>query len=954
MTHNLFNSLQELPTTPGSTAKYYSLPALEKSGLGKISRLPVCIRIVLESVLRNFDDKKITEDHVRELANWQPNASRTNEIPFVVSRIVLQDFTGVPLLVDLAAMRSAVTKLGKDPKLIEPLVPVDLVVDHSIQVDHYGNKNALEQNMQIEFARNNERYQFIKWGMQAFDTFKVIPPGIGIVHQVNLEYLARGVHNKNGIVYPDTLVGTDSHTTMINGIGVVGWGVGGIEAEAGMLGQPVYFLTPDVIGVNLTGQLREGVTATDLVLTITEMLRAANVVGKFVEFFGEGTASLTLPDRATIANMAPEYGATMGFFPVDDATIEYFKGTGRSDEEITAFQAYFKAQEMYGIPRKGDIDYTQELELDLNTVSPSLAGPKRPQDRIDLANIKSQFTTLLNSPVSDGGFGKQGDDLSSQRYPTRDTHSGADADVCTHLGFDDQDENRLPPHSARNVTEMIGNHPTPDDVDTSSNALGSSVELGQGDVLIAAITSCTNTSNPSVLIAAGLLAKKAIEKGLSVQRHIKTSLAPGSRVVTDYLTVTGLLPYLEQLGFNLAGYGCTTCIGNTGPLAEPIEETIVKNDLVCAAVLSGNRNFEARIHANIRANFLSSPPLVVAYAIAGTVLKDLTTEPLGIGKDNTPVWLKDIWPSSKEINALIKFATNADTFRQLYGNLTKDHPLWNDVTSVTGKTYNWPQSTYVAEPPFFQNFSIQSNSVNNPDSIKNAYALGLFGDSVTTDHISPAGAIKEASPAGEYLLENHVSKKDFNSYGSRRGNHEIMMRGTFANVRIKNLMIPGSEGGVTLYQGSSDHGATQMSIYDAAMKYQAQGIPTIVFGGKEYGTGSSRDWAAKGTQLLGVKAVVVASFERIHRSNLIGMGVLPLQFKNNDNIQSLGIESTDQFDILGLQDLKPQQDVTLVIHKQNGTQKEVTLLCRIDTNIEVDYYQQGGILPYVLRELVSS
>ncbi len=950
MTHNLFNSLQELSTLHGNAAKYYSLPALEKNGLGKISRLPVCIRIVLESVLRNFDDKKITEEHVRQLAGWQPNATRTNEIPFVVSRIVLQDFTGVPLLVDLAAMRSAVTKLGKDPKLIEPLVPVDLVVDHSIQVDHYGNKDALKQNMQIEFARNNERYQFIKWGMQAFDTFKVIPPGIGIVHQVNLEYLARGVHQKNGVIYPDTLVGTDSHTTMINGIGVVGWGVGGIEAEAGMLGQPVYFLTPDVIGVNLTGQLREGVTATDLVLTITEMLRAANVVGKFVEFFGEGTASLTLPDRATIANMAPEYGATMGFFPVDDTTIEYFQGTGRSDAEITAFQAYFKAQEMYGTPRKGEIDYTQELELDLSSVSPSLAGPRRPQDRVDLANIKTQFTTLFNRPVSEGGFGKQSDDI-NQRYHTRDAQSGAD--VCTQIDLGNQDENRLPPNNARNVTEMIGNHPTPDAVDTSADIPCDSVELGNGDILIAAITSCTNTSNPSVLIAAGLLAKKAVEKGLSVKPHIKTSLAPGSRVVTDYLTVTGLLPYLEQLGFNLAGYGCTTCIGNTGPLAEPIEETIVKNDLVCAAVLSGNRNFEARIHANIRANFLSSPPLVVAFAIAGSVLKDLTTEPLGTSKDNNPVWLKDIWPSSEEINALLKFATNADTFRQLYGNLTKDHPLWNDITSVTGKTYNWPQSTYVAEPPFFQDFSIQPSNANKMDSIKNAHALGLFGDSVTTDHISPAGAIKEASPAGEYLQVKQVEKKDFNSYGSRRGNHEIMMRGTFANVRIKNLMIPGSEGGVTLYQGDANQAAVQMSIYDAAMKYQSQGIPTIVFGGKEYGTGSSRDWAAKGTQLLGVKAVIVTSFERIHRSNLIGMGVLPLQFKGNDNVQSLGIEGNEQFDILGLQNLQPQQNVTLVIRKQDGTQKEVTLLCRIDTNIEVDYYQHGGILPYVLRELVN-
>lgn len=976
MNHNLFNSLHELSIAHGISAKYYSLPALEKSGLGKISRLPVSIRIILESVLRNYDNKKITEVHIQQLANWKPNAARVNEIPFVVSRIVLQDFTGVPLLVDLAAMRSAAIKLGKNPKLIEPLVPVDLVVDHSIQVDHYGNKEALNRNMEIEFSRNNERYQFIKWGMQAFDTFKVIPPGIGIVHQVNLEYLARGVHQKNGIIFPDTLVGTDSHTTMINSIGVVGWGVGGIEAEAGMLGQPVYFLTPDVVGVNLTGQLREGVTATDLVLTITEMLRKANVVGKFVEFFGEGTASLTLPDRATIANMAPEYGATMGFFPVDDVTIEYFKGTGRSDEEIAAFQIYFQAQEIYGIPDKGDIDYTQELALDLSSVSPSLAGPKRPQDRIDLASIRSKFTELFNKPVTESGYGKQSDNI-NQRYLTRNTLT-QDSDVCIHIGSDNLDESRLSPYSpsnvpgmdnhhpakkvvsaerrmvSRNITEMTSNRPIPNLADLSADELhGSSVDLGHGDLLIAAITSCTNTSNPSVLIAAGLLAKKAVEKGLSVKHHIKTSLAPGSRVVTEYLTVTGLLPYLEQLGFNLVGYGCTTCIGNAGPLAESIEEAVVKNDLVCAAVLSGNRNFEARIHSNIRANFLASPPLVVAYAIAGTILKDLTIEPLGIGKNNQPIWLKDIWPSSTEIHALMKFATNADTFRQLYSNLTKDHHLWNKVTSVTGQTYNWPQSTYIAEPPFFQNFSWQPAAANDSDGIKNAYALGIFGDSVTTDHISPAGSIKEASPAGKYLLDNNVAKADFNSYGARRGNHEVMMRGTFANVRIKNLMIPGSEGGITAYQNGADNDSIQMSIYDAAMKYQSHGIPTLIFGGKEYGTGSSRDWAAKGTQLLGVKAVIATSFERIHRSNLIGMGVLPLQFKDNDSVTSLGIQGNEQFDILGLDNIQPQKDVTLVIRGKDGTGKSVQLLCRIDTAIEVEYYRHGGILPYVLRELMA-
>jgi len=948
MTHNLFNSKQELTISNGKTAAFYSLPALEKNGVGKISRLPVSIRIILESVLRNFDDKKITETHVRQLANWEPNASRVNEIPFVVSRIVLQDFTGVPLLVDLAAMRSAAKRLGKNPECIEPLVPVDLVVDHSIQIDYYGNPDALKLNMEIEFERNEERYQFIKWGMQAFDTFKVIPPGIGIVHQVNLEHLARGVHQKDGIVYPDTLVGTDSHTTMINGIGVVGWGVGGIEAEAGMLGQPVYFLTPDVIGVNLTGRLREGVTATDLVLTITEMLRGANVVGKFVEFFGEGTVSLTLPDRATIANMAPEYGATMGFFPVDDVTIEYFKDTGRSEDEIAAFQSYFQAQGMYGIPVSGDIDYTRVLELDLSTVSPSLAGPKRPQDRIDLAALKNKFTALLSKPVADGGFGKLTDGL-TQRYTIRPLDS--DAEVCTNLGTM-TDETIPQNYNNRHVTEMVSNHPTPDNFNVPTHKYDKVTNLGHGDILISAITSCTNTSNPSVLIAAGLLAKKAVEKGLFVKRYIKTSLAPGSRVVSEYLSASGLLPYLEKLGFSIAGYGCTTCIGNAGPLAEPIEEAVVKNDLVCAAVLSGNRNFEARIHTNIRANFLASPPLVVAYAIAGTVLKDLTTEPLGTDASGNSVMLKDIWPSGEEIQALLKFATNAETFRTRYSNLTKDHPLWNNIASSSGQTYNWPVSTYIAEPPFFEQFALQADDTGKTGDIKCAYALGIFGDSVTTDHISPAGAIKAASPAGQYLLANHVQQADFNSYGARRGNHEVMMRGTFANVRIKNLMIPGSEGGVTLYQ-AGDQPAEQMSIYDAAMKYQSQGISTVVFGGKEYGTGSSRDWAAKGTQLLGVKAVIAASYERIHRSNLIGMGVLPLQFKDSDTVQSLGIQGDETFDILGLDNLQPQQDVTLVIHRKDGTQKTIQLLCRIDTAIEIDYYHHGGILPYVLRALLN-
>jgi len=900
MSHNLHNSLQQFKLASGKTGKFYSLAALEKAGLGKISRLPVSIRIVLESVLRNCDGKKVTEAHLRQLAGWKPNAARANEIPFVLARIVLQDFTGVPLLADLAAMRNVADRMGKNPKVIEPLVPVDLVVDHSVQIDNYGSKNALALNMKLEFQRNQERYQFMKWGMQAFDTFKVVPPGVGIVHQVNLEYLARGVHKKDGVYYPDTLVGTDSHTTMINGIGVVGWGVGGIEAEAGMLGQPVYFLTPDVVGVNLKGKLRGGVTATDLVLTVTEMLRKAKVVGKFVEFFGEGAASLALPDRATIANMAPEYGATMGFFPVDDKTIAYFEGSGRTPEEIDAFKSYFKAQGLYGIPKKGAIDYSQELELDLGSVAPSLAGPKRPQDRIEIGMVKSKFAELYAQPVADNGFAKKPEDL-AKRFKAR-----------------------------------------------------SGVEVGSGDVLIAAITSCTNTSNPSVLLAAGLLAKKAVERGLKVKPHIKTSLAPGSRVVTEYLTNAGLLPYLEKLGFAVAAYGCTTCIGNAGPLAEPIEEAIVQNDLVCAAVLSGNRNFEARIHPNLRANFLASPPLVVAYAITGTMLTDLMTEPLGKGKDGKDVWLGDVWPTSEEVEACMKYAMNPKTFQRLYSNPGKDNPLWQAITSASGQVYDWPKSSYIAEPPFFEGFEMQPGKVAG---ISGARALGIFGDSVTTDHISPAGSIKPSSPAGVYLLEHDVPVMDFNSYGARRGNHEVMMRGTFANVRIKNLMVPAKadgarvEGGVTVMQPSGE----ALPIYDAAMKYIAQGTPTVVFGGEEYGTGSSRDWAAKGTQLLGVKAVIAKSFERIHRSNLVGMGVLPCQFKGTDTVATLGIKGDEEFDILGIAgEIKPQQDVTLVIRGKDGSRREVQVLLRIDTAIEVDYYRHGGIMPYVLRELLAA
>ena len=894
MSHNLFDSRKTFALQSGQ-GTYYAIPALEAAGVAKVSRLPVSLRIVLESVLRNFDGKRITEAHVRELANWKPRAARTEEIPFVVARVVLQDFTGVPLLADLAAMRNVAQSLGKDPKRIEPLVPVNLVVDHSVQVDYYNTPTALEDNMALEFQRNSERYKFMKWGMQAFDTFRVVPPGIGIVHQVNLEYLARGVLQKDGVYYPDTLVGTDSHTTMINGIGVVGWGVGGIEAEAGMLGQPVYFLTPDVVGVHLKGRLPEGVTATDLVLTVTEMLRKAKVVGKFVEFFGEGATSLALPDRATIANMAPEYGATMGFFPVDDETVAYFRATGRTEAEIDAFVSYWKAQGMYGIPQEGQCDYSETLELDLATIRPSVAGPKRPQDRIALSQLKHKVEALLTQPVAEGGYGKPA------QSPAR-----------------------------RVATAKAG------------------VSLADADVLIAAITSCTNTSNPGVLLAAGLLAKKAVARGLKVNPWVKTSLAPGSRVVTEYLQNAGLQAPLDQLGFRLVGYGCTTCIGNAGPLDADLEETLVKNDLVGCAVLSGNRNFEARIHANIRANFLMSPPLVVAFAIAGRVNMDLSTEPLGVGSDGKPVYLKDVWPTQEEVGAVMKYATDPNTYRRLYADFTKDNPLWNDIPSSTGMVYNWETSTYIAEPPFFKGFSMQPGSTAN---IRGARALGIFGDSITTDHISPAGAIKPSSPAGKYLQAHGVAVADFNSYGSRRGNHEVMMRGTFANVRIKNLMIPGSEGGITLHQPSGE----QLAIYDAAMKYVAAGVPTVIFAGEEYGTGSSRDWAAKGTQLLGVKAVVARSFERIHRSNLVGMGVLPCQFKDGATAQSLKLDGSETFDISGIDgDIKPQQDVTLTIHRKDGRHDTLSVLLRIDTPIEVDYFRHGGILPFVLRELMTA
>ncbi len=972
--HAFASTLQNFQTASGKTGKFYSLPALAEQ-FPKIKRLPQSIRIVLESVLRNCDGKKVTAEHVEQLANWQPQAERSEEIPFVVSRVVLQDFTGVPLLADLAAMRSVATRLGKDPKAIEPLVPVDLVVDHSIMVDYFGTKDAIDLNMKLEFQRNRERYEFLKWGMQAFDTFGVVPPGFGIVHQVNLEFLARGVHktgdDAEAVYYPDTLVGTDSHTTMINGIGVVGWGVGGIEAEAAMLGQPVYLLTPDVVGMELTGKLREGVTATDLVLRVTETLRREKVVGKFVEFFGEGTRSLALPDRATIGNMAPEYGATMGFFPVDEKTIDYFRGTGRTDDEIEALEAYFKAQGLFGVAQAGDIDYSQVVRLDLDDVRPSLAGPKRPQDRIELGDVARQFRSLYSKSNAENGFNQPASMLDT-RHLVRHTDEGHVDKLLS--------EPPTPLGAARSVVEMEANRPTlatahghGGEAAAAAHKESRGLTVGNGDVLIAAITSCTNTSNPSVLLAAGLLAKKAVEAGLRVQPHIKTSLAPGSRIVTEYLTETGLMPYLEQLGFDLVGYGCTTCIGNSGDLTAELNEAINDSDLVCAAVLSGNRNFEARIHPNIKANFLASPPLVVAYALAGSVLRDLTTEPLGKGTDGKEVFLRDVWPTSEDIQALMKFAMNGEAFRANYAKVKLEPgQLWENIHGVTGNSYTWPKSTYIAEPPFFSDFAMEmkapdasgtgATGQNNEYSVHGARIMALFGDSITTDHISPAGSIKGSSPAGQWLQAHGVQKADFNSYGSRRGNHDVMMRGTFANVRIKNLMIPADkdgsreEGGVTLFHPGHRTPASvieKMPIYDAAMKYMAEGTPTVVFAGEEYGTGSSRDWAAKGTQLLGIKAVVARSFERIHRSNLVGMGVLPLQFKPGDSWESLKLIGSETVDVIPHPELKPQSEATLVITRADGTRQEVTVILRVDTPIEVDYYRNGGILPYVLRQLLA-
>jgi len=894
MSHNLFDSLQQFNFGAGETGRYYALSALEKAGFGKVSRLPVSLRVVLESALRNFDGKKITEAHLKSLAGWKPRAERSEEVPIVVARVLMQDMTGVPLVVDFAAMRDAAKKMGKNPDIIEPLCPAHLIVDHSVQIDYYGSPDALKKNMETEFSRNRERYQFLKWSAQAFKTFEIIPPGNGICHQINLEYVSQVVWKKGDMYYPDSLVGIDSHTTMVNGLGVLGWGVGGIEAEAAMLGQPMYFLEPDVVGVHLTGRLGDGVTATDLVLKIVKVLRDHKVVGKFVEFFGEGAASLPLPDRATIGNMSPEYGATCGFFPVDDVACEFLRMTGRG-HLVDRVQAYYKAQGMYGMPKKGDIDYSAVVELDLSTVKPAVSGPRRPHDHLDLPAIGGKYRELMGKAFTDGGYGKSGE--VGKRYPT----SKSDVDV------------------------------------------------GHGDVLISAITSCTNTSNPGVLLGAGLLAKKAVEKGLKPHPRVKTSLGPGSLAVTEYLKNAGLLTYLEQLGYYIAGYGCTTCIGNSGPLDGHVDEAVSKNDVVAAAVLSGNRNFEARIHQNIKANFLMSPPLVVAFGLAGTINIDMSKDPIGKGKDGKPVFLKDIWPSTAEVAAVMKYATDPDMYKKLFSAFGEGNPMWDEIPASVGATYQWDEkSTYVRHPPYFEGFGMQPGDI---PQIKGARVLSIFGDAITTDHISPAGNIRPSSPAGKYLQDNKVGVSDFNTYGARRGNHEVMMRGTFANIRIKNLMVPGTEGGVTIHHPSGE----QTSIYEAAMRYMKDGVPSVVFGGDEYGQGSSRDWAAKGPQLLGVKAVVVTAFERIHRANLVFMGVLPLQFKAGTTAQSLKLDGSETIDITGLEkEITPMQDVTMTITRKDGKKEQVPLTLRIDTPIEVDYYRHGGILPYVLRELIAS
>jgi aconitate hydratase len=935
---------------PGRTGRLVSLPHLEASGFGPVSRLPVSLRIVLESLARNVDGQRVTEEDVRALARWSPRAERTREIPFVVARVLLQDFTGVPLLVDLAAMRSAVARLGRDPMRVEPLVPVDLVVDHSVQVDASASAAALRINMDLELDRNLPRYEFLKWGTQAFRALRIVPPGIGICHQVNLEVLSRGVLERDGTWFPDTLVGTDSHTPMVNGLGLVAWGVGGIEAEAAMLGQPTYFLTPDVVGVHLSGALREGVTATDLVLRVTELLRKQKVVGKFVEYFGAGAETLPVPSRATLSNMAPEYGATIGFFPPDEQSARYLEQTGRPAELVDAFRAYWRAQGLLRMPRRGEVDYSEVVELDLSSVAPSVAGPKRPQDRIDLPALKGAFRDLVTRGDAQG-YGRPAAELGVR---WRFSNGGRPSP-----GGGLQDSDSLPDGRDKNTStlteyEMMNNRPTGDLHGAKDGAAGrlaapdDAVELGHGDVVIAAITSCTNTSNPGVMLAAGLLARKAVARGLAPKPWVKTSLAPGSRVVTRYLEKTGLQRDLDALGFETVGYGCTTCIGNSGPLDDRIEKLLGEHDVVAASVLSGNRNFEARVHQSVKANFLMSPPLVVAFAIAGTVDIDLDRDPLGPDRDGKPVFLRDVWPSAAEVDALRAAASDPVAYRENYGGGFTENARWNALPVRGGNVYAWdPASTYIQEPPYFVPFA---TAPGEPADVTGARALAIFGDSVTTDHISPAGSIKPSSPAGVYLESLGVAVPDFNSYGARRGNHHVMVRGTFANVRIRNLMVPGVEGGVTLHQPDGQ----RVSIHEASLRYAAEGVPLCIFAGLEYGTGSSRDWAAKGTALLGVRFVVARSFERIHRSNLIGMGVLPCQLPEGATAQSLGLDGTETFDLLGVAGrIRPRQQARLVVHRKDGRREEVPLAVRIDTPIEAEYHRHGGIMPYVLRQLLA-
>jgi aconitate hydratase len=898
MTQDYFNARDTLQTSHGAYT-FYRLDSLEKAGLTRLARLPFSIRIMLESVLRQCNEQEITRQDVANLAGWQPRAGQRPSLPFTPARVIMQDFTGVPAVVDLATMRGAVARLGGDPRRINPLVPVDLVIDHSVQVDFFALPDALARNAELEFQRNRERYEFLRWGQKAFDNFRVVPPATGIVHQVNLEYLAQVVmaraQDGQVLAFPDTLVGTDSHTTMINGLGVVGWGVGGIEAEAAMLGQPIDLVTPEVIGFKLYGNLREGVTATDLTLTVTQMLRKRGVVEKFVEFYGPGLDSMALTDRATIANMAPEYGATIGFFPVDDETLRYLRLTGRPAEVVERVEHYCKEQGLFRTAATPDPEFTDTLDLDLSTVEPSLAGPKRPQDRLALGDVKRSFQVALSAPVKERGY-----ELTEAQVASKSTLEG-----------------------------------------------DGGVEMTHGAVVIAAITSCTNTSNPSVLVAAGLVARKAIERGLKVKPYVKTSLAPGSRVVTEYLERAGLLDPLAELGFGLVGYGCTTCIGNSGPLPAEVVKAITGGDLVAAAVLSGNRNFEGRVHPYVRANYLASPPLVVAYALAGTVNKDLTNEPLGEDRDGNPVYLRDIWPSNQEVEDLVAQSIQPGMFVDKYGDVFTGNPTWNAIQSGESELYQWDlSSTYIQDPPFFEGLTRQAPGIQ---PIQGARALLVLGDSITTDHISPAGSISQESPAGKFLIANGVAPRDFNSYGSRRGNDRVMTRGTFANIRLKNRMVPGIEGGVTLHLPDGE----QMSVYDAAMKYRTEGVPLVVLGGKEYGSGSSRDWAAKGTLLLGIKAVLVESFERIHRSNLIGMGVLPLVFQPGENVDNLGLTGREIYSIQGLSDdMAPKSEVTVVARKEDGSQVVFKAIARLDTPIEVNYYRNGGILHTVLRSML--